>query len=221
MHVSRAENSSWGDSPELSKIDTVHNDEALKVLENYGGEHEWTELEEKKLRRKIDWRLMPVLCATYGLQYYDKAMLSQAVSWHRIILIISLCSQLTRSGTIWPADRSRLIGWKPVRIFGGHLLSRLHHWRVSNYGSGTKISHRESRLGSSHNLGRVSNIDDSMSFISSFVRPALLPRRPREWNKPYVHGHRRKSMSHPLHTGLVPPKLLAIGSHMCLCMKRS
>ncbi|KAJ0331533.1 hypothetical protein COL5a_002195 [Colletotrichum fioriniae] len=59
-------------------VDTVHNDEALKVLEGYTGDYEWTEKEEKKLRRKIDWRLMPVLCMTYGLQYYDKAMLSQA-----------------------------------------------------------------------------------------------------------------------------------------------
>ncbi|KAI1848034.1 hypothetical protein JX265_002038 [Neoarthrinium moseri] len=59
-------------------VDTVHNDEALRVLANYDGEQHWEEAEEKKLRRKIDWRLMPVLCMTYGLQYYDKAMLSQA-----------------------------------------------------------------------------------------------------------------------------------------------
>ncbi|KAF5656338.1 allantoate permease [Fusarium circinatum] len=60
------------------EVDTVHQDEAMKVLEAYSGDEVWTEAEEKKLRRKIDWRLMPVLCATYGLQYYDKAMLSQA-----------------------------------------------------------------------------------------------------------------------------------------------
>ena len=60
-------------------VDTVHQDEAMRVLEAYDGEPEWSEEEEKKLRRKLDWRLMPVLCATYGLQYYDKAMLSQAV----------------------------------------------------------------------------------------------------------------------------------------------
>ncbi|KAF4947757.1 hypothetical protein FGADI_10151 [Fusarium gaditjirri] len=60
------------------EVDTVHQDEAMKVLGAYGGDEAWTEAEEKKLRRKIDWKLMPVLCATYGLQYYDKAMLSQA-----------------------------------------------------------------------------------------------------------------------------------------------
>lgn len=48
-------------------IDTIHNDEAMKVLANYDGDEEWTELEEKKLVRKIDRRLLSILCLTYGL----------------------------------------------------------------------------------------------------------------------------------------------------------
>jgi hypothetical protein len=60
-------------------VDTVHNDEAVKVLAQFAGDREWTEQEEKRLRRKIDRRLLPILCITYGLQYYDKAMLGQAV----------------------------------------------------------------------------------------------------------------------------------------------
>src|SRR4051812_23654877 len=60
-------------------VDTVHNDEALKVLTTYTGEQTWTEKEEKLLVRKIDRRLLSILCVTYGLQYYDKAMLAQAV----------------------------------------------------------------------------------------------------------------------------------------------
>lgn len=68
------------DMKPVQTIDTVHQDEAMKVLATYDGEQSWTPEEEKKVRRMIDWRLMPVLCATYGLQYYDKAMLSQAVS---------------------------------------------------------------------------------------------------------------------------------------------
>ncbi|CAG7919196.1 unnamed protein product [Penicillium olsonii] len=32
----------------------------------------------RKLLRKIDMQLMPVMCFTYALQYYDKALLSQA-----------------------------------------------------------------------------------------------------------------------------------------------
>lgn len=63
-----------------TKVDTVHNDEAVKVIAGYHGDLDWTPEEEVRLRRKIDWKLMPILCATYGLQYYDKAMLGQAVS---------------------------------------------------------------------------------------------------------------------------------------------
>ncbi|KAF4555238.1 MFS-type transporter-like protein 51 [Elsinoe fawcettii] len=63
---------------QIQTVDTVHNDEALRVLEAYDGPATWSEEEENKIRRRIDLRLMPVLCATYGLQYYDKAMLSQA-----------------------------------------------------------------------------------------------------------------------------------------------
>jgi len=62
------------------EVDTVHTDEAMKVLANYTGEETWAEEEEKKLRRKIDWKLLPIPCMTYTLQYYDKAMISQAVS---------------------------------------------------------------------------------------------------------------------------------------------
>jgi hypothetical protein len=61
-------------------VDTVHQDEAIKVLARYAGDATWTPKEEKKLVRKIDRKLITLLCITYGLQYYDKAMLSQAVS---------------------------------------------------------------------------------------------------------------------------------------------
>jgi hypothetical protein len=61
-------------------IHTVHQDEALNVFVAYEGEQAWTEKEENQVRRIIDFRLMPVLCITYRLQYYEKSMLSQAVS---------------------------------------------------------------------------------------------------------------------------------------------
>jgi len=61
-------------------VDTLHGDEAVKVLAGYDGDLAWSATEEKKLVRKIDRRLLTILCITYGLQYYDKAMLSQAVS---------------------------------------------------------------------------------------------------------------------------------------------
>lgn len=81
--VSEKAKSSSSNLPEIEKtatVDTVHNDEAIKVLANYTGDEVWTDEEERKLLRRIDWKLMPILCVTYGLQYYDKAMFSQAVS---------------------------------------------------------------------------------------------------------------------------------------------
>lgn len=67
------------DANKAQIVDTVSNDEGLHVLANYTGDPNWDEAEERKILRMIDWKLMPVLCLTYGLQYYDKAMLSQAV----------------------------------------------------------------------------------------------------------------------------------------------
>ena len=67
------------DLDNVKTVDTVHNDEAVRILAKHGGNETWDAAEEKKLRRKIDRRLMPILCITYGLQYYDKAMLGQAV----------------------------------------------------------------------------------------------------------------------------------------------
>jgi hypothetical protein len=60
-------------------IDTIHQDEALRVLARYAGDESWTPEEEKKLVRRLDKKLISLLIVTYGLQYYDKAMLSQAV----------------------------------------------------------------------------------------------------------------------------------------------
>jgi hypothetical protein len=82
-------------------IDTVHQDEAINVLVAYEGEQAWAEKEENQVRRIIDFRLMPVLCITYWLQYYDKAMLSQAV---RLCLPQSSSAYLLKSwlsATAW------------------------------------------------------------------------------------------------------------------------
>ncbi|KIW74483.1 hypothetical protein Z517_12423 [Fonsecaea pedrosoi CBS 271.37] len=59
-------------------VDSRHNDEAMTVLASYSGPQTWTDKEEQQVRRKIDRRLLPILVICYGLQYYDKAMISQA-----------------------------------------------------------------------------------------------------------------------------------------------
>lgn len=66
------------DLKQTKTIDTIHNDEALKVLARYAGATTWTQEEEKALVHRLDRTLISLLVITYGLQYYDKAMLSQA-----------------------------------------------------------------------------------------------------------------------------------------------
>lgn len=77
---------STNDLKQSTTIDTTHNDEAVRIIANYAGDESWTEQEEKKLRMKIDRTLLSILCITYGLQYYDKAMLAQAVCIPHILL---------------------------------------------------------------------------------------------------------------------------------------
>ncbi|KAM5358994.1 hypothetical protein ACJZ2D_014819 [Fusarium nematophilum] len=65
--------SSTHDAPEVGKP-------SLDVIEDVAGLESVTLDREtnKRILRKIDWQLMPVLCVTYALQYYDKAVISQA-----------------------------------------------------------------------------------------------------------------------------------------------
>ncbi|KAJ4137145.1 hypothetical protein NW768_002726 [Fusarium equiseti] len=49
-------------------------DKALKLAAAHEGEEEDLAA-EKKLIKKIDWYLMPLMCLTYALQYYDKVMI--------------------------------------------------------------------------------------------------------------------------------------------------
>lgn len=63
--LTRVENN---DAFQLDKIDTVRNDEALKVLAENVSAEAWDAAEEKRLVRKIDRKLLSLLCITYGLQ---------------------------------------------------------------------------------------------------------------------------------------------------------
>jgi len=52
-------------------------DEALQAFEN-GEVIVIDEATNRRLLRKIDWNIMPIMCAIYGLQYLDKTTLSYA-----------------------------------------------------------------------------------------------------------------------------------------------
>ncbi|CAI6335246.1 unnamed protein product [Periconia digitata] len=54
-------------------------DAALKAFEEFEGQTlELSEETNKRLLRKIDWHLMPIMCLVYGLNYLDKTTLSYA-----------------------------------------------------------------------------------------------------------------------------------------------
>lgn len=54
-------------------------DEALKAfMEAQGQVIEIDEATNKRLLRKIDWNLMPIMCIVYGLNYLDKTTISYA-----------------------------------------------------------------------------------------------------------------------------------------------
>jgi hypothetical protein len=66
-------------SKPINTVAALHDDEGVTVVNEYTGEKEWTSDEEKKVVRKIDLRLLTLLTASYGLQFYDKTMMGQAV----------------------------------------------------------------------------------------------------------------------------------------------
>lgn len=88
-------------------VDTVHQDEALKIIQNYDGDRTWTPEEEKRLTRRIDRKLISLLTITYGLQYYDKAMLSQAVGR----FYVRKAMLLTLQGAVWIEGRFSFERW--------------------------------------------------------------------------------------------------------------
>ena len=51
------------EAKEVQTLDALHN-EALRILANQQENETWSTMEEKKLLRKIDFRLMPILWLT-------------------------------------------------------------------------------------------------------------------------------------------------------------
>ena len=166
-------------------IDTVHQDEALKVLVAYEGEQAWTNKEENQVRRIIDFTLMPVLCITYGLQYYDKAMLSQAVS---SCLCQSSCTKTNYSaGSFRATNRSGTDEREPLLLLRGHFLSGLYRWCIPSHDSCAKVPNRTRSLRNRHSLGSVSHSDNGLSQLPSTLCSKVLPRLPRKRDQSYVY----------------------------------
>ena len=61
----------------LKHADRNDADEALRIFDD-GEIIVMTPEEERKLLRKIDFNMMPLLCIVYGLNYLDKTTLSYA-----------------------------------------------------------------------------------------------------------------------------------------------
>lgn len=60
------------DSPELSSTGSSDLDDNYNLYKQHEGEAPADATEAKKVLRKVDWRVMPVLFTLYLLQYLDK-----------------------------------------------------------------------------------------------------------------------------------------------------
>lgn len=63
---------------EIKNISPRNADDALDFLQHEGPVREMTEQDEKTLRRKIDWMIMPLMWSCYCLQYLDKTLINYA-----------------------------------------------------------------------------------------------------------------------------------------------
>jgi hypothetical protein len=141
-----------GEDLRLEKLDTLHGDEAVKVLAAYNGDETWTPQEEKKLRRKIDWKLLPVLCMTYGLLYYDKVMIGHAVRYFQNFVIQGVFLTMNE-GSVWHQGRPGP-GNRQSLLYGSFdLLPWLRARRLPSDRPRSKIPDRASCLRNHRGMG--------------------------------------------------------------------
>lgn len=179
----------------LEKLDTLHGDEAVKVLVTYSGDETWTPQEEKKLRRKIDIKLLPVLCVTYGLLYYDKVMIGHAVCLLRSFPYSRLFKLTSDIGPFWHQARPRLDDWQSFLNGGCYLLPWIRHRSLPCYTPCPKISYRASCLWCYRGVGSHSDCHTSLHQLPWHLRTEIFPRLHRSWHQPDVHDDCRKCYS--------------------------
>lgn len=157
---------------DIKRLDTVQADEALKVVANYDGDETWTEDEEKKVLKKIDRSLMPILCITYGLQYYDKSMLGQAVSFHTPLKYLIL----TFIGPFWVASRSGHAYRDTLLLLVFYFLSWIYSRCLASRCPCTEISYRKNCFWPCRNLGDLSWSISCLHELQGILRSAFLSR---------------------------------------------
>ncbi|ORY23946.1 major facilitator superfamily transporter [Naematelia encephala] len=65
-----------GTSPAHGKHHHGHGDTAAEMLARVGGRVEYTEAEATRVKRKIDWMLMPLMVTMYFMSFFDKQTLA-------------------------------------------------------------------------------------------------------------------------------------------------
>ncbi|KAJ5128113.1 hypothetical protein N7448_008892 [Penicillium atrosanguineum] len=75
---------------------------------------------EKTLLRKIDWAVMPLMCATYALQYYDKAIIGHAAVFG-LKTDLNLTKGLQYSNTTMVFYCGFLLGCYPLSVLSQRL----------------------------------------------------------------------------------------------------
>lgn len=166
-----------------TSIETLHNDEAVKVLAAYEGDLLWTEEEEKSLVKKIDRRLLSIIVTTYGMQYYDKAMLGQAVGPSEICCRANSTDMFYPVGTLRPRRRSGVAVRTSLLFQLGDLLPWLHHRSISSDCNGATIPDRTGHVHYRVSLGSHIDVHCRCDYLPRSVCAAVLSRNDGKWRE--------------------------------------
>lgn len=190
----------------VESVDSFHHDEAARILAEYvaaGGPEDWSSLEEKNLIRKIDRRLLPVLAFTFFLTWYDKGILSQAVSicflpqppqLLRSTIIIYWLTLLPMVGHLRSERRPEARSWQPLFFLVRDILYWVSHWVLAHRNVGPKIPHSTRCFGVGHDMGRLCLTHSCLFQLSWSLYSAFLPRVSRKWCLSNFHPYQCRSI---------------------------
>lgn len=190
VHLEYSNTPAIDDNHTLQKVDTadtVHNDEAVTVLAHYDGDQEWTKDEEKRLVRKIDRRLLVILTLSFGIQFYDKYMLSHAVG-KADSFNMKIC--LTFLGHLWTHYGPRPRG---KSVFNGivYFLPGLYRRSLSGFLTRSATQHSPRYFYPYFYMGTLRHGNRPLHHLPWLIRSTILPWLPRIWRVSYVDGRCR------------------------------